>query len=63
MIRVPDWAFEAAGQETRGMDHDAAAYHPRLYLTPSQVVFIDVSVTPSTPHIYVLIIKGIRNQN
>lgn len=37
MIRVPDWAFEAAGQETRGMGQDAAAYHPGLYLTPAQV--------------------------
>ncbi|GLT72054.1 hypothetical protein SLA2020_440220 [Shorea laevis] len=36
MIRVPDWAFEAAGQETRGMGQDAAAYHPGLYLTPAQ---------------------------
>ncbi|KAL9326500.1 hypothetical protein ACSQ67_007145 [Phaseolus vulgaris] len=36
MIRVPDWAFEAAGQETRGMVQDAAAYHPGLYLTPAQ---------------------------
>lgn len=37
MIRVPDWAFETAGQETRGMGQDAAAYHPGLYLTPAQV--------------------------
>ena len=37
MIRVPDWAFEAAGQETRSMGQDAAAYHPGLYLTPAQV--------------------------
>ena len=37
MIRVPDWAFEAAGQESRGMAQDAAAYHPGLYLTPAQV--------------------------
>ncbi|XP_054822747.1 E3 ubiquitin-protein ligase SIS3-like isoform X2 [Prosopis cineraria] len=36
MIRVPDWAFEAAGQETRGMGQDAGAYHPGLYLTPAQ---------------------------
>jgi len=43
MIRVPDWAFEAAGQETRGMGQDAAAYHPGLYLTPAQVVLTDVS--------------------
>ncbi|KAK7350612.1 hypothetical protein VNO77_09427 [Canavalia gladiata] len=35
MIRVPDWAFEAAGQETRSMGQDAA-YHPGLYLTPAQ---------------------------
>ncbi|KAH1254920.1 E3 ubiquitin-protein ligase SIS3 [Glycine max] len=35
MIRVPDWAFEAAGQETRSMAQDAA-YHPGLYLTPAQ---------------------------
>lgn len=36
MIRVPDWAFEAAGQEMRGMGQDTAAYHPGLYLTPAQ---------------------------
>ncbi|XP_037496209.1 E3 ubiquitin-protein ligase SIS3 isoform X2 [Jatropha curcas] len=37
MIRVPDWAFEAAaGQEMRGIGQDTAAYHPGLYLTPTQ---------------------------
>ncbi|KAM7479914.1 hypothetical protein LguiA_028127 [Lonicera macranthoides] len=36
MIRVPEWAFEAAGQEMRGIGQDAAAYHPGLYLTPTQ---------------------------
>ncbi|XP_023007709.1 E3 ubiquitin-protein ligase SIS3-like isoform X1 [Cucurbita maxima] len=38
MIRVPDWAFEAAGIETRVMGQDAATYHPHpgLYLTPAQ---------------------------
>ncbi|MBA0682189.1 hypothetical protein Goari_023926 [Gossypium aridum] len=36
MIRVPDWAFEAAGQEMRGMGQDTAPYHPGLYLTPAQ---------------------------
>ncbi|CAH2064970.1 unnamed protein product, partial [Thlaspi arvense] len=36
MIRVPDWAFEAAGQEMRGISQDAATYHPGLYLTPAQ---------------------------
>ncbi|RXH96234.1 hypothetical protein DVH24_008738, partial [Malus domestica] len=36
MIRVPDWAFEAAGQETRGMGQDAAAFQPGLYLTQAQ---------------------------
>ncbi|KAJ8753617.1 hypothetical protein K2173_022858 [Erythroxylum novogranatense] len=36
MVRVPDWAFEAAGQEMRGMGQDATAYHPGLYLTPTQ---------------------------
>ncbi|KAH9611761.1 hypothetical protein KSS87_009025 [Heliosperma pusillum] len=36
MIRVPDWAFEAAGQEMRGMGQDAAAYQPGLYLTTAQ---------------------------
>ncbi|KAK9684721.1 hypothetical protein RND81_10G227600 [Saponaria officinalis] len=36
MIRVPDWAFEAAGQEMRGMAQDAAAYQPGLYLTTAQ---------------------------
>ncbi|CAL9073517.1 Zinc finger, C3HC4 type (RING finger) [Musa troglodytarum] len=35
MIRVPDWAFEAAGQEMRGMGQDTA-YHPGLYLTAAQ---------------------------
>jgi len=39
MIRVPDWAFEAAGQEMRGMGQDTA-YHPGLYLTPTQVFTI-----------------------
>ncbi|KAJ0755101.1 putative transcription factor C2H2 family [Helianthus annuus] len=37
MIRVPDWAFEnAAGQEMRGMGHDAHSYHPGLYLTEAE---------------------------
>ncbi|MCD7468807.1 E3 ubiquitin-protein ligase sis3, partial [Datura stramonium] len=36
MIRVPDWAFEAAGQEMRGMGQDATAYHPGLYLSQAQ---------------------------
>ncbi|KAK2975500.1 hypothetical protein RJ640_005239, partial [Escallonia rubra] len=36
MIQVPDWAFEAAGQEMRGIGQDAATYHPGLYLTPTQ---------------------------
>ncbi|XP_020099865.1 E3 ubiquitin-protein ligase SIS3 isoform X2 [Ananas comosus] len=35
MIRVPDWTFEAAGQELRAMGQDTA-YHPGLYLTPTQ---------------------------
>ncbi|CAM8910835.1 unnamed protein product [Rhodiola kirilowii] len=35
MIRVPDWAFEAAGLELRVMGQDAG-YHPGLYLTPPQ---------------------------
>ncbi|XP_027368479.1 E3 ubiquitin-protein ligase SIS3-like isoform X2 [Abrus precatorius] len=35
MIRVPDWAFEAAGQETRSIGQDTT-YHPGLYLTPAQ---------------------------
>ncbi|KAK8913987.1 E3 ubiquitin-protein ligase SIS3 [Platanthera zijinensis] len=35
MIRVPGWAFEAAGQELRGMSQDTA-YHPGLYLTAPQ---------------------------
>lgn len=38
MVRVPDWAIEAAGQEMRGMGQDAAMYHPGLYLTPAQVI-------------------------
>ncbi|KAF5206915.1 E3 ubiquitin-protein ligase sis3 [Thalictrum thalictroides] len=36
MVRVPDWAFEAAGQEMRVMGQDAAVYHPGLYLTTAQ---------------------------
>ncbi|CAN6444535.1 unnamed protein product [Victoria cruziana] len=36
MVRVPEWAFEAAGQELRGMGQDAAAYHPGLYLSTTQ---------------------------
>ncbi|KAI3464071.1 hypothetical protein Pfo_020734 [Paulownia fortunei] len=36
MVRVPDWAFEVAGQELRGMGLDAATYQPGLYLTPAQ---------------------------
>ncbi|KAL5816296.1 hypothetical protein ACOSQ3_024674 [Xanthoceras sorbifolium] len=36
MIRVPDWAFEAAGQEMRGIGQEATSYHPGLYLTPAQ---------------------------
>lgn len=36
LIRVPEWAFEAAGQELRGMGQDTATYHPGLYLTPAQ---------------------------
>ncbi|KAL7153452.1 hypothetical protein ABFS83_04G169700 [Erythranthe nasuta] len=36
MVRVPDWAFEAAGQELRRMGLDAAAYQPGPYLTPPQ---------------------------
>ncbi|CAA2956587.1 E3 ubiquitin- ligase SIS3-like [Olea europaea subsp. europaea] len=36
MIRVPDWAFEAAGQEMRGMGQDTAAYQPGIYLTTAQ---------------------------
>ncbi|XP_028058919.1 E3 ubiquitin-protein ligase SIS3-like isoform X7 [Camellia sinensis] len=36
MIQVPDWAFEAAGQEMRGMGQEAA-YQPGLYLTAAQI--------------------------
>ncbi|GFZ07813.1 similar to SUGAR-INSENSITIVE 3 [Actinidia rufa] len=36
MVRVPEWAFEAAGQEMRGMGQEAAAFRPGLYLTPAQ---------------------------
>ncbi|XP_068638942.1 E3 ubiquitin-protein ligase SIS3-like [Aristolochia californica] len=35
MVRVPVWAFEAAGQEMRGIGQDTA-YHPGLYLTTTQ---------------------------
>lgn len=45
MIRVPDWAFEAAGQETRVMGQDTAAYHPGLYLTPAQVSLLALELT------------------
>ncbi|KAL7200750.1 hypothetical protein ACSBR1_032640 [Camellia fascicularis] len=34
---VPDWAFEAASQEMRGMCQEAA-YQPGLYLTATQVL-------------------------
>ncbi|XP_028077993.1 uncharacterized protein LOC114279891 isoform X2 [Camellia sinensis] len=37
MIQVPDWAFEAAGYEMRGMGQEAA-YQPGLYLTATQVL-------------------------
>jgi E3 ubiquitin-protein ligase SIS3 len=37
MVRVPDWAFEAAGQEMRVIGQDATSYHPGLYLTTAQV--------------------------
>ena len=37
MIWVLDWAFETAGQETKGMGPDAATYQPGLYLTLAQV--------------------------
>lgn len=46
MIRVPDWAFEAAGQEMRGISQDAAAYHPGLYLTPAQASLFVLSNYP-----------------
>ncbi|CAN4086174.1 unnamed protein product [Withania somnifera] len=36
MIRVPDWAFEAAVQEMRGMGQDAPSYHPGIYLSQAQ---------------------------
>lgn len=36
MIRVPDWAYEAAGQEMRGMGQDVATYQPGQYMTPTQ---------------------------
>ncbi|KAL5544216.1 hypothetical protein UlMin_008000 [Ulmus minor] len=36
LIRVPEWAFEAAGQESRGMNQDAAVYTPGIYLTAAQ---------------------------
>lgn len=53
MIRVPDWAFEAAGQEMRGMGQDAAAYHPGLYLTPTQVtVNILTGLRTSPPSLF-----------
>lgn len=41
MIRVPDWAFEAAGQELSGMGQDTA-YHPGLYLTTAQVLSSEI---------------------
>eukprot|EP00249_Psilotum_nudum_P010745 c22735_g1_i1 orf=380-1618(-) len=38
LIRVPDWALEvtASIQELRGNGHEAAIYHPGLYLTVAQ---------------------------
>ncbi|CAN6903585.1 unnamed protein product [Brassica oleracea] len=44
MIRVPDWAFEAAGQEMRSMSQDAATYHPGLYLTPAQAKAVEALI-------------------
>ncbi|KAG2299767.1 hypothetical protein Bca52824_036239 [Brassica carinata] len=44
MIRVPDWAFEAAGQELRSMSQDAATYHPGLYLTPAQAKAVEALI-------------------
>ncbi|XP_077253674.1 SUGAR-INSENSITIVE 3 isoform X2 [Tasmannia lanceolata] len=35
MVRVPGWAFEAAGQEMRRMGQDTA-YHPGVYLSTTQ---------------------------
>lgn len=37
MIRQPDWVFETAGQEMRGIDQDAAPYSPGHDLSESQV--------------------------
>ena len=45
---------------------DAFVTHANLYTNDDAIlcrVFLMFLVTPSTPHIYVLIIKGIRNQN
>ncbi|XP_073048571.1 E3 ubiquitin-protein ligase SIS3-like [Primulina eburnea] len=36
LVRVPDWALEAAGQEMRGMGQDSTPYQPGLYLTTAQ---------------------------
>ncbi|KAG2327947.1 hypothetical protein Bca52824_010675 [Brassica carinata] len=44
MIRVPDWAFEAAGQEMRGINQDAATYHPGVYLTPAQTEAVEALI-------------------
>ncbi|KAL2492713.1 E3 ubiquitin-protein ligase SIS3 [Abeliophyllum distichum] len=44
MIRVPDWAFEAAGQEMRVMGLDVASYQPGIYLTPAQIEAVEALI-------------------
>ncbi|XP_058194581.1 E3 ubiquitin-protein ligase SIS3 [Rhododendron vialii] len=44
MVRVPDWAFEAAGQELRVMGQEAAAYQFGIYLTPAQTEAVEALI-------------------
>ncbi|PIA40529.1 hypothetical protein AQUCO_02500320v1 [Aquilegia coerulea] len=36
IIRVPEWTFEAAALEMRGIAQDTTTYHPGFYLTTTQ---------------------------
>ncbi|XP_023752349.1 E3 ubiquitin-protein ligase SIS3 [Lactuca sativa] len=44
MIRQPDWVFETAGQEMRGIDQDAAPYSPGHDLSESQRTAVETSI-------------------
>jgi len=40
MIQVPDWAFEAASQETRSMTQNIEPFNPARYLNAAQVILV-----------------------